>query len=116
DCGSNEARKKWQKNSADLDDREHGDDNFRHHRHEHTDGVAFAKTKTAQGRGYRIHFFAQFFVSERAGGAVFDFRFDGESIVDFAAGIFIEQVVHDVHFAADTPVRPRFALVKSDNL
>ncbi len=70
----------------------------------------------AQRRGHHVHLFAQLFISERAGGAFFDFRLDGKAIVDLGAGVFIEHVVHDVHFAADAPARPRFAFTKIDNL
>src|SRR6266480_6005232 len=47
-----------QKNSADLNDGEHRDHDLRNHRHEHTDGVAFAEPETAEGIGYAIDLIA----------------------------------------------------------
>ena len=46
-CRCAESGKKRQKNSADLNDGEHRDDDFRNHRHEHSNGVAFSEPKTA---------------------------------------------------------------------
>jgi hypothetical protein len=52
----------------------------------------------------------QFFVGELAGRTVFDFGFDGQLLVDLRVGVFIEQVVNDIHFATHAPARPGFTV------
>src|SRR5205809_1254353 len=62
---------KKKENAADLNDGEHGDDDLWYHRHEHTDGVAFAEPEMPERIRHAIDLIAQFFVSERACRAVF---------------------------------------------
>src|SRR5262249_8571319 len=104
-----------QEHSADLNDGEHRDDDFRNHWHEHSDGVAFAEPEAAEGICHAIDLLPQFLVRERTSGSVFSFGFNRRLFVGRRIGVFIEHVVDDVHFAVDAPFCPRFAFAQIDN-
>ena len=114
-CRRAESGKKWQENSADLNNREHRDHDLWNHWHEHTDGIAFTQSQAAQGASHLVHFLAKFLISEYATRAVFGFRFDCDFVLRWRVGVLIEHVVDDIHFAIDAPNRPGLALAKIDN-
>jgi hypothetical protein len=107
-----ESGKERKKNSANLNDRKHRNHDLGNHWHEDANGVAFAEAEAAQSGRHLVGLLAQLFVGKPACGAVLDFRFDGEAIVDLGTGAFIEHVVDDVHFTAHAPARPWFAFAK----
>src|SRR5206468_9070433 len=104
-----EAGEEREKDPADLNDGEHRHYDFRYHRQEHADGVAFAEPETPERIRHAIDLIAQFFVSELACRAVFDFGFDGQLLIDLRLGVLVEQVVNDVHLTTDAPMRPWFS-------
>ena len=111
DRGRTEPGEEGQKNAADFNDGEHCDYDFRNHRHEHTDRIAFAEPKNAEGVRHAIDLVAQFLIRELTCRPVFDFSCYGQLLIALRVCVFIEQVVDDVHFAAYAPMRPRFAVV-----